>query len=54
MEIELSDGTVANFISFEKLTDDENAHVRFGTAAGVYHDVQDQYDGQAYYYISFF
>jgi len=54
MEIELSDGTVANFISFEKLGGDANRLPQFATAAGVYHDVEDRYDGQAYYYLSFF
>lgn len=56
MEIELSDGTVSNFISFEKLGGDEDRPTtnQYATAAGVYHDVQDQYDGQSYYYLSFF
>jgi len=41
----LNDGTVKNFISFEKLGGDENALPQFKTAAGVYHDLQDLYDG---------
>jgi len=47
MEIELAEGNVANFISFEKLGGDEDrpTTTQYATAAGVYHDVEDQYDG---------
>jgi hypothetical protein len=54
MEVDLTEGDVTRFISFEKLGGDEKSLPLFYTASGVYHDVADPADGQAYYYISFF
>lgn len=54
VEIDLDDGTVSKFISFDKLDPPEGSLPLFFTASGIYHDVSDPADGLAYYYISFF
>jgi hypothetical protein len=54
MEIDLTDGKVEKFISFEKLGGDDKSLPLFYTATGIYHDIKDPADGLAYYYISFF
>jgi len=51
MEVDPTDGTVRYFLSFKNEGDGDGV---FKTANGVYHDVNDSFDGLAYYYVSFF
>jgi hypothetical protein len=45
MEVDLADGAVTKFISFEKLGGGGSTLPLFHAFHGVYHDVRDQDDG---------
>jgi len=53
MEVNLVDGQVESFISLEKVTEDTTSMPLFYTYGAIYHDLEDEDDGLAYYYTSF-
>lgn len=50
MEVDPSDGSIINFMSFEGSDANMPWYQTFG---GVYHDLEDIFDGKSYYYLSF-
>lgn len=54
LEIDVLDGTVSKFISFDRKSGSDKSMPLFHSFNAIYHDTNDVDDGLSYYYISFF